>query len=87
MILLTAADGSIFASQLHCCHFRLNRAFEANCPLLQLVPSREAFLEKLGTPNEELYQQMNAFLNAFQPVLQDVHKFFVEHNLDDPARV
>jgi len=30
---------------------------------------------------------MNGFLNAFQPVLQDVHKFFVEHNLDDPARV
>lgn len=54
---------------------------------MQLVPSREAFLEKLGTPDEELYQQMSAFLNAFQPVLQDVHKFFVEHNLDDPARV
>ena len=82
-----ATDGSIFASQLHCCCFRLNRASEANCHLVQLVPSREAFLEKLGTPHEELYQQMNAFLIAFQPVLQDVHKFFVEHDLDDPARV
>ncbi len=78
---------SNFALQLHCCHCRLNRTFEANCRLVQLVPSREAFLEKVGTPNEELYQQMNAFLNAFEPVLRDVHKFFVEHNLDDPARV
>lgn len=82
-----AADGSIFASQLHCRRFWLDTAFEANCHLVQLVPSREAFLGKLGTPNEELYQQMNAFLNAFQPVLKDVHKFFVEHDLDDPARV
>ena len=62
----------------------------ASCELfasLQLVPSKEGFLEKLGTPNEELYQQMAAFLNAFQPILQDIHSFFVEHDLDDPARV
>ena len=54
---------------------------------MQLVPSREAFLEKLGTPNEELYQQMGAFLDAFQPVLQDIHGFLVKHDLDDPTRV
>jgi len=70
-----------------CLSFLVPRTLAANLLLLQLVPSREAFLEKLGTPNEELYQQMNGFLSAFQPVLQDVHKFFVEHNLDDPARV
>ena len=55
--------------------------------MLQLVPTRETFLEQLGTPNEELYQQMVAFLNAFQPVLTDIHGFYKRHDLDDPARV
>lgn len=55
--------------------------------VLQLVPTRETFLEKLGTPNEELYQQMASFLNAFQPVLHDIHSFYQKNNLDDPARV
>ena len=54
---------------------------------VQLVPSRESFLEKLGTPNEELYQQMASFLNAFQPVLQGIHSFLVQCDLDDPTRV
>lgn len=64
------------------CHGQTN-----GCLCSQLVPSREAFLEKLGTPDEELYQQMGAFLDAFQPVLQDIHGFLVKHDLDDPTRV
>ena len=54
---------------------------------MQLVPSRETFLEKLGTPNEQLYQEMAAFLNDFQPVLKDIHTFFMQNDLDDPTRV
>lgn len=58
-----------------------------NHGVLQLVPNRDTFLQKLGTPNEELYQQMASFLDAFQPVLQDIHLFFKNHGLDDPTRV
>lgn len=54
---------------------------------MQLVPSREAFLQKLGVPNEELYQEMASFLDAFQPVLQAIHTFLVQNNLDDPTKV
>lgn len=82
---LATAASEVYTDTLYQYHGWITSA--AFTVALKLVPSREAFLEKLGTPHEELYQQMNAFLIAFQPVLQDVHKFFVEHDLDDPARV
>lgn len=65
----------------------MTRASELMFTAVQLVPSRESFLEKLGTLNEELYQQMASFLDAFQPLLEGIHSFLVQHDLDDPTRV
>lgn len=84
-VTLATAASEVYTETLYQYHGWITSA--AFTVALKLVPSREAFLEKLGSPTEELYQQMGDFLNAFQPVLQDIHGFLVKHDLDDPARV
>ncbi|KAK9836470.1 hypothetical protein WJX74_001113 [Apatococcus lobatus] len=54
---------------------------------LKLVPSREAFLEKLGTPGKEMMEEMQQFIMVFGSLLAQIHKFLADKGLDDPAKV
>ena len=54
---------------------------------MQLVPSRESFFEKLKTEGEAGMEEMNQFLNAFLPVLNEIQGFMKSHGLDDPTPV
>lgn len=52
------------------------------------VPSRQAFMEKVaGKDDPEAVKDMQAFIDAFSPVLAEAHKFLDERGLDDPAKV
>ncbi len=54
---------------------------------LQLVPSRESFLEKLGTPGQGMMDEMQQFITAFDGLLSQIWKFLADRGLDDPAKV
>ncbi|KAK9867885.1 hypothetical protein WJX84_000554 [Apatococcus fuscideae] len=54
---------------------------------LKLVPSREVFFEKLGTPGRGLMNEMYQFISAFSSVLAQIQKFLADRGLDDPAKV
>lgn len=84
-VTLANAASDVYTETLYQYHGWITSA--AFTVALKLVPSREAFLQKLGVPNEELYQEMASFLDAFQPVLQAIHTFLVQNNLDDPTKV
>lgn len=52
------------------------------CVFLQVafnfVPSRQAFMEKVaGKDDPEAVKDMQAFIDAFSPVLAEAHKFLV----------
>ena len=51
------------------------------------MPSRETFFDKLEISSEEGMQEMEAFLQSFAAILQEIHKFLKLHNLDDPTPV
>ena len=55
--------------------------------MAQLVPSRETFLEQLGTPGQGMMEEMQQFISAFGSLLAQVHKFLADKGLDDPAKV
>ena len=54
---------------------------------MQLVPSREVFFEKLGTPGRGLMDEMYQFISAFSSVLAQIQEFLADRGLDDPAKV
>ncbi|KAH7619947.1 hypothetical protein Ndes2526B_g05192 [Nannochloris sp. 'desiccata'] len=61
---------------------------------LKLVPGRESFFESVGaggldgeSGREAVFKSMNEFCVEFEDLLKVVHKFLVENDLDDPARV
>lgn len=54
---------------------------------LQLVPSRETFFAALGTPGEQMMEDVQTLFDSFEPLLQDVQKFLEEHNLDFQVKV
>lgn len=54
---------------------------------VQLVPSRQAFFEKFGEPGEQLMTDMKQFIDAFSPLLAQIHQFLAAHHLDFPTRV
>ncbi|KAK9813959.1 hypothetical protein WJX73_006932 [Symbiochloris irregularis] len=54
---------------------------------LKLVPSRETFFQKVGTPGEQLMEDMKHFTDSFTPLLQQIHQFLVDHDLDFKTRV
>ena len=54
---------------------------------MQLVPSREALFAALGTPGEEMMQQVTATIAAFEPLLLKVQGFLVQQNLDFQTKV
>jgi hypothetical protein len=52
-----------------CCHLQVAFNF---------VPSRQAFMEKVaGKDDPEAVKDMQAFIDAFSPVLAEAHKFLV----------
>lgn len=55
---------------------------------LNLVPSKDAFLQCVA-PGEEEQQtaQLHRAVAAFRPVLQAVHAFLDQEGLDDPTPV
>ena len=53
--------------------------------VLSFPPSREAFVESLG--GDAAYQSMADVTGGFGPVLEKIHAFLVENNLDDPTKV
>lgn len=57
------------------------------CLHVQLVPSRETFFQNVGTPGEELMEDMKQFTDKFTPLLQQIHQFLVDHDLDFKTRV
>lgn len=54
---------------------------------MQLVPSREGFFDKFGTPNEQLMAELKQFVDQFTPMLKQIHDFLASHDLDFPTRV
>jgi len=55
--------------------------------MLQLVPCRESFFEKLGVHDEATMEEMAAFLKSFSPILADIQEFLKDNGLDDPTPV
>ena len=58
--------------------------------VVQIVPSRESFLEKVATPEcqgEQLLVAIRNFVDAFTPVLAELQGFLACHNLDFQTRV
>ena len=53
--------------------------------VLSFPPSREAFVDSLG--GDAAYQSMAQVARGFGPVLEKIHAFLVENNLDDPTKV
>ncbi|KAL4855989.1 Importin beta-like SAD2 [Chlorella vulgaris] len=55
---------------------------------LKLVPSREAFFDKVGATaaDDASMQHMHAFCTAFGGLLADIQRFLAENDLDDPAK-
>ena len=51
------------------------------------MPSREAFFAALGSPGEQMLQDLQTLFDSFEPVLQDIQKFLTEHNLDFQVKV
>ena len=54
---------------------------------MQLVPSRQAFFEKLGTPGQGMMEEMQQYIAAFGNLLSQIHKYLADKGLDDPAKV
>ena len=54
---------------------------------MQFVPSREAFFAALGTPGEQMMLDLQTLFDSFEPLLLDIQKFLVEHNLDFQVKV
>ena len=53
--------------------------------VLSFPPSRDAFVESLG--GDAAYQSMAQVTGGFGPVLEKIHAFLVENNLNDPTKV
>lgn len=54
---------------------------------VQLVPSREGLFAALGTPGEEMMQQVVVLVGAFEPLLRRVQAFLAQHDLDFQTKV
>lgn len=54
---------------------------------MQLVPSRETFFQALGTPGEQMQQDLQKLLDAYEPLLARIQKFLSEHGLDFATKV
>ena len=57
---------------------------------MQIVPSRENFLEKVAMPEckgDELLVAIRSFVDVFAPVLAELQGFLASHNLDFQTRV
>jgi hypothetical protein len=51
------------------------------------VPSRETFFQALGTPGEQMQQDLRKLLDAYEPLLARIQNFLSEHNLDFSTKV
>lgn len=54
---------------------------------MQLVPSRDTLFAALGTPGEEMMQQLVVAIDAFEPLLTEVQQFLAAHELDYQIKV
>ena len=54
---------------------------------MQWVPSRDTLFAALGTPGEEMMQQLVDAIGAFEPLLIEVQAFLAQHDLDFPTKV
>lgn len=57
---------------------------------LNLVPSKEVFMQCVAAPNETVetvHQQLQQVVESFRPVLQAVHSMLDSKGLDDPTPV
>lgn len=81
---LAMVVGDTYSSTLMRFHgFIVSSAFTL---AFKFVPSREVFLESLGG-GQAVNQQLAEFVNTWAPILQEVHQFMVDNNLDDPTKV
>ena len=49
---------------------------------VQLVPSRDTFFQALGTPGQQMQQDLHTLLEAYEPLLARIQKFLTDHDLD-----
>ena len=49
----------------------------------RFVPSRESFLESLGSASGDVLKDLQAFIDAFGPILREVHQFLVSWGRQD----
>mmetsp|Transcript_34819 Transcript_34819/g.88233 ORF Transcript_34819/g.88233 Transcript_34819/m.88233 type:complete len:203 (-) Transcript_34819:477-1085(-) len=81
---MSTVVGDTYSSTLMQYHgFMVSSAFTL---AFKWVPYREVFLESLGGgPGVE--GRITAFVDAFSPLLAEVHAFLAEQGLDDPTKV
>lgn len=49
---------------------------------MQLVPSRDTFFQAIGTPGQQMQQDLHTLLEAYEPLLARIQKFLTDHDLD-----
>ena len=49
---------------------------------VQLVPSRDTFFQALGTPGQQMQQDLHTLLEAYEPLLARIQRFLTDHDLD-----
>ena len=49
---------------------------------MQLVPSRDTFFQALGTPGQQMQQDLHTLLEAYEPLLARIQRFLTDHDLD-----
>ncbi|EIE23822.1 hypothetical protein COCSUDRAFT_83697 [Coccomyxa subellipsoidea C-169] len=84
-VTLSAAASEVYYQTLNNYHTWYTSA--AFTVVLKFVPSRETFFAALGTPGEQLMQDLQTLFDSFEPLLQDIQKFLADHNLDFQAKV
>ena len=54
---------------------------------MQLAPSRQSFFQALGTPGEQMQQDLHKLLDAYEPLLARIQKYLSENGLDFDTKV
>ena len=65
----------------------LCKAFLTRSFAMQLVPSRDTFFKALGTPGQQMQQDLHVLLEAYEPLLARIQKFLTDHDLDFSVNV
>lgn len=82
---LSSAVTEAYTSVLYPYHgFLASSAFYVT---FNFLPTREYFFESLGANEATIRTEMQSFVKAFTPVLEEIHRFLVDNDLNDLTKV